>query len=208
MRKIKCLTLILALFLGFQAQAEVPDVTVNGAITSHYVWRGISQSGKLPAAQAGLDWSIGSPFTFDVGTWGSSISYGKGVELDLYGGLTYHFNDDANVRLGFLHYTYFNVLNFYEIPLSFGFCDFSAGYAYDPKNKNGYASLGWGRELFSGISGALSGGYSHFKSASSYFDFKVGASKEVLSVTVDASVTFVTRNVDSTYFVATLSKSM
>ena len=66
-----------------------PSVTwaVNGAVTSDYVFRGISQTGTYdPAVQGGVDlgYSIGY-----AGVWASNVKFGNGTdaEVDLYGGI-------------------------------------------------------------------------------------------------------------------------
>lgn len=66
-------------------------LTANVALTSNYVWRGVSQSADDPAIQGGADYVAD---TFYVGAWGSSVDPGStGVaggelELDLYAGFT------------------------------------------------------------------------------------------------------------------------
>ncbi|MBL8552031.1 MAG: hypothetical protein JNJ73_18740 [Hyphomonadaceae bacterium] len=58
----------------------------NVALTSDYVFRGVSQSDSDIAIQGGLDYSNG---IFYAGTWGSSIDLGYDgtIELDVYGGV-------------------------------------------------------------------------------------------------------------------------
>jgi uncharacterized protein (TIGR02001 family) len=67
-------------------------LTGNVALSSDYVFRGISQTGGKAALQGGLDYAHRSGFY--LGTWGSNVgwiedfqNYASGnVELDLYGG--------------------------------------------------------------------------------------------------------------------------
>lgn len=59
------------------------EVSANIALTTDYVFRGISLSGNDPAIQGGFDYSHG---IFYAGVWGSSLS--EGMELDLYAGVT------------------------------------------------------------------------------------------------------------------------
>jgi len=65
---------------GGAAQAEV---TANVALTTDYVFRGISLSDNGPAIQGGFDWSSE---TFYAGAWASNVT--EGLELDLYAGFT------------------------------------------------------------------------------------------------------------------------
>lgn len=73
------------------ANAEV-TFTGNVALTSDYVFRGISQTQSDPAIQGGMDATTG---IFYAGVWGSSLDFGSigglavdsGFELDLYAGV-------------------------------------------------------------------------------------------------------------------------
>jgi uncharacterized protein (TIGR02001 family) len=66
--------------------AGIPGLSANAALTSDYIFRGISQSAKRPAVSGGLDYSLGDS-GFAIGTWVSSINFGDGSDLewDLYG---------------------------------------------------------------------------------------------------------------------------
>jgi len=58
-------------------------VSANVALTSDYVFRGISLSGNDPAIQGGVDYTTDQWY---AGVWSSSLS--DGMELDLYAGFT------------------------------------------------------------------------------------------------------------------------
>jgi uncharacterized protein (TIGR02001 family) len=80
-------------------------VTVNGGLTTDYVFRGISQSDNDPAVFAGTDATYGM---FYAGFWGSSVASftsSSGLELDLYGGIKKTFNG-VDFDLGVIYYTY------------------------------------------------------------------------------------------------------
>src|SRR5215510_10921162 len=85
MRTIKK-TMSLALLAGAAALASAgaasAQVTANVALTTDYVFRGISLSDG-PAVQGGFDYS--SPLWY-AGVWGSSVN--EGTELNLYTGVT------------------------------------------------------------------------------------------------------------------------
>ena len=55
--------------------APVPDwaISYNFAVTSEYVFRGVSQSAEDPAVQAGVDVTYK---LFYVGIWGSGVEFG------------------------------------------------------------------------------------------------------------------------------------
>jgi uncharacterized protein (TIGR02001 family) len=67
------------------ANAEVA-FSGNIALTTDYVFRGISQTNTEPAVQGGFDASSG---IFYAGTWASSLSgyLASNIELDLYAGI-------------------------------------------------------------------------------------------------------------------------
>ncbi len=64
--------------------------SVNAAVTTDYIFRGISQSSESPAVSAGLDASYG---IFYVGFWGSNVDFDfpigvdANVEMDVYAGI-------------------------------------------------------------------------------------------------------------------------
>lgn len=85
------------------------SLTGNLGLVSDYRFRGISQSWKRPAVQAGLDYAHRSGFY--LGAWGSSVSgnsynNGSGLELDLYGGFKTTLAQDLTLDVGALAYLY------------------------------------------------------------------------------------------------------
>ena len=109
-------TLVLSGAVMAQAQAE-PDYTLSyniGAVTE-YRYRGISQTGKKPALQGGIDFAHKSGFY--LGTWASTIRWikdssndvasAKGrAEVDLYGGYKGRITDTFGFDVGGLQYWY------------------------------------------------------------------------------------------------------
>lgn len=82
------LSLVAALLAGSSLLAEEKksdlSISANMALTSNYVWRGMTQSNNGAATQAGLDLEYKGIY---LGTWGSSTNFGApGVEADLYAG--------------------------------------------------------------------------------------------------------------------------
>lgn len=82
------------------AHAESGTVSANIAMTSDYVFRGISLSDNGPAVQGGFDYATESYY---VGVWGSGIS--GGMELDLIAGVT-PTTGPVSWDLGFIAYFY------------------------------------------------------------------------------------------------------
>lgn len=87
---------------------DAPPVTGNVAVTSDYVFRGLSQTWGKPAIQGGGDYTAASGFA--AGTWASSISErsfpGAAMELDLYASYGRSFDRDWSWRAGVYGYVY------------------------------------------------------------------------------------------------------
>jgi len=93
------------------AGAAPPPFTLTGNLgaVSDYRFRGISQSYRRPAVQAGFDVTHASGFY--AGNWNSSVSgnsynNGAGVEADLYAGYRFEPVKDLNADIGVLTYVY------------------------------------------------------------------------------------------------------
>ena len=114
----------LAVTVAF-AQESKSDIGVsaNVAITSNYVWRGMTQTDNSPAIQGGFDIDYKGIY---AGVWGSNINFGddeSSMELDLYVGYS---NEIAGLTydLGYVQFTYPNdsdALNFGEAYLGLSY---------------------------------------------------------------------------------------
>jgi uncharacterized protein (TIGR02001 family) len=105
-----------AVLLGLAPAGDARAGTSGSiALTSDYVFRGISQNGQDPALQAGLDYA--SARGFYAGSWGSNISWlsdlgaagvpvSSSLELDVYGGHRGKLGDKLSFDLGALYYWY------------------------------------------------------------------------------------------------------
>jgi len=71
--------------IGVAGQARAQDVSWNAAVTSDYVFRGVSQTQENPAVSAGVDLTKGAVY---AGAWASNVDFGDDAdaEVDLYGG--------------------------------------------------------------------------------------------------------------------------
>lgn len=77
------------------------------AVTTDYVFRGVSQTDNGPAFQAGASYS--APFGLYAGVWGSNVDFGDGgpnFEVDYFVGWSKDLNDSWNLDLGVNRYTY------------------------------------------------------------------------------------------------------
>ena len=134
------ITLALALAAAVPAAAAVaPAATLSGSLTltSDYLFRGISQTDRKPALQAGLeyDWTNG----WYLGGWGSNVSWladgstpaqpvSNSLELDAYAGHRGSLGGDWSYDAGLYAYAY---------PGSY-----PHGYTH-PQTLEAYGSLGW-----------------------------------------------------------------
>ncbi|KRE88758.1 hypothetical protein ASG87_09320 [Frateuria sp. Soil773] len=88
--------------------APASPVTGNVAVTSDYMFRGLTQTWGRPAIQGGADYT--GPGGFAAGLWASSISErsypGGAMELDLYASYGRSIDDDWSWRAGVYGYVY------------------------------------------------------------------------------------------------------
>ncbi|HXZ67478.1 MAG TPA: TorF family putative porin [Alphaproteobacteria bacterium] len=143
----------LSVLLGIGTSALADDapeklspirVTANVDLTTDYVFRGVSQTGRGIAIQGGFDASDGWAY---VGTWASNVDFGAAapdanLELDLYGGIRPEIGA-TTFDFGFIYYKYPNArssdhLDYYEfyggVAEDFHFVQVAAKIFYTPNN--------------------------------------------------------------------------
>ncbi|MFT7003421.1 MAG: hypothetical protein ACJAWW_000768 [Sulfurimonas sp.] len=114
----------LAVTMGYSelSAAEV-EVSANVAMTSNYVWRGMTQTSNSPAVQGGFDLGYEG---FYLGTWGSNIDFGDdraSLEADLYLGYANEV-EKFSYDVGIIQFMYPNETdkyNFAEAYISLGY---------------------------------------------------------------------------------------
>lgn len=99
---------VLLCMLALSGAAIANDsVSGNLALTSDYLFRGLSQTWGEPALQGGVDWNAGR---LHVGAWASNVSRnsypGGGAELDLFGDVGLFQRGDWSMRAGLYGYLY------------------------------------------------------------------------------------------------------
>jgi uncharacterized protein (TIGR02001 family) len=100
--KLISVSLLTAATLAPTAQAEV---TANVALTTDYVWRGLSQNQEDPAIQGGFYYAHESGFY--AGVWAANVSFGDAsTESDLYAGWSKVFESGLGVDAGIIEYIY------------------------------------------------------------------------------------------------------
>lgn len=111
--------------VSFAQEAEAPaeeeadsPLSVSIAVTSDYVWRGVSQTDNKPAFQPSVTYT--APVGVYVGIWASNVDFGSGDpdwEVDGYVGYNVDFSDNINFDVMYNMYTYTGAseLNFGEL---------------------------------------------------------------------------------------------
>jgi len=96
---------------AYAAENSPHAVSANVALTTDYIYRGISQTSEDPAIQGGFDYSY-APFGFYLGIWASSLEFNAGssdaasIEIDWYGGFAGAFSNGISWDIGGLYYSY------------------------------------------------------------------------------------------------------
>ncbi len=169
------------------AQEKKPMIpgtfSANVALTSEYLYRGISQTDDRPALQGGFDYSVDlvKPVSAYLGIWGSNVDFSKteagstngaSVETDIVGGLKGTIGEKASWSLGFIYYGYpgsdgsFNY-DFWEatgsLGYDFGVASVTASLNYSPdffgaSGKAWYPKLAVGAPI-PGVEGLSFAGY-------------------------------------------------
>jgi len=121
------------------------DVSGNVAVTSDYVWRGVTQTDGDVAIQGGFDLAHKSGLY--VGNWNSNVV--GGIEMDLYGGVSNQmFGGPISYDVGYIKYLYPSQAtgNFEEVyaGLVGDGGDFTASFMWyhNPGNGGDYYDLG------------------------------------------------------------------
>jgi len=181
--------LLAAPAVSFAQEAEESNFSWNAGIVSDYVFRGVSQSSKDMAFQAGVDYAFGDS-GFYAGAWGSNVDFditgGPNIELDAYVGYNADLGDKFNIDLMLTRYTYHgsNIGNgdYNELITKLAMNDIATltvGYTNDYSNTGEnvtYVNLGNSWDL--GNEYSLNAGFGRtFADFGDYNDWNVGVSK-------------------------------
>lgn len=171
-------------------QTAAAEFSGNVALSTDYVWRGVSQTDNGAAISGGFDY--GHESGFYLGTWASNVEFGDdaNIELDVYGGFGGEFGGGVSYDVGIIHYGYPSEsgLDFEEVYVGLGYGPVSAKISHDFDNENTYYEAGVGHEV-GGVSLAAHIGHYDFDGGGEYTDWKLGISKDVMGVTLDLSYT-------------------
>lgn len=125
--KFTKLSLVAMLLIGSSAFAQEKksevNISANVAMTSNYVWRGMTQSDDSPAIQGGFDLDYKGLY---VGVWGSNVKFAgsdASMEFDAYAGYTNEISG-LTYDIGYIQYAYPNdskASNFGEAYIGLGY---------------------------------------------------------------------------------------
>lgn len=180
----------------------------NVTLASDYSFRGVSQTGLLPAIQGGVDYDLGNGFSF--GTWASNVNYDDGTsqELDLYVGFSTELNDSTSMSFTMIQLEYPGEgegYDYQEYAASLDMNDLSLGFVYSPSYVGvddwsfTYISVGYGTTLGENVSFSAAIGLSSADEIGndgddSYVDYSVGFSVPVSGL--DLGLTVVGTNLE------------
>jgi len=189
MKLIK-LSLVAALAATVTFATDFKDVGVsaNVAMTSNYVWRGMTQTDDNVATQGGFDLDYKGTY---IGIWGSGVNGGQ--EVDVYVGYANEI-DKLSYDLGFIQYAYPNQVeaaNFGEVYLGLGYdlevaslsAKYSLGVETDDTIPEDYIEVAVEAPVAEGFSVAAH--YGVYTNVGS--DYSVGVSKSLGKIDFDLS---------------------
>lgn len=191
-----------------EAEEEESNFSWNIALTSDYVFRGISQNDRKPALQGGLDYAFGDS-GFYVGTWGSNVDFGDGspdIEIDTYVGWNADVSDSLNLDIMLTRYNYFGAENGYgsidynELIGALTWNEmltFSAAYTNDYSNSgisSTYVNITGEWEVASAVTFTAGVGRSDFEDSDGYTDWTLGVSRDFGRV--NAALNYYDTNID------------
>lgn len=200
MKRVIVLTAAGFLLLGVGAPVQA-ELSANVALTSDYVWRGISQSDEDPAIQGGFDFTHQSGFY--AGAWGSNVDFNEtgesdpaDLELDIYAGFSSEFRNGMSWDVGVIRYMYPGAsadLDWTEVYVGAGYGGFSGSINYSndalASDEDGfYYNLGYEYGLPQGFGVHAGVGYYDVDDASgleSYAHYSLGVNKELGGVGFD-----------------------
>ncbi|WP_340694234.1 TorF family putative porin [Hyphomonas sp.] len=194
----------------------------NVAVTSDYVWRGVSQSNEDPAISGGFDYSNG---IFYAGTWASNVDFGDAsdtnLEADFYGGVASEFANGVTWDLGVIYYAYPDAddedLDFVELQAALGY-EFEGGVGvggavfWDPDNESVYIQGTAGYSFTEAFAADVSVGNYSFDGGGDYTNWSIGGTY-ALPIGIDVDLRYWGTDVDNVDIadervVLTLSKSL
>jgi uncharacterized protein (TIGR02001 family) len=224
-------TTAIAGLLAASGAASALELTGNVALTTDYIFRGISQTDGGPAIQGGFDADLGNGVY--AGVWGSNVDFksydeetdkyvstDESIEIDAYAGWATEVNG-VGVDVGYIHYAYptgDSAIDELYLGLSMGPASLTyyLGVDLGDKELGDYVDLGLDLGEYNGIAFSAHAGYYDLDSSAGgddYWDYKLAASTSMFSVDWELALTGTDENVGSgdaadDTVVLTVSKSL
>lgn len=186
--------------MAWESEDGAHSTSASVALSSEYIWRGISQTDGDPAISGSFDYAHSSGFY--AGTWASNYDFDDeaSAEIDIYAGFSGEFGDSGiGFDIGVLRYMFPGEdYNWNEVYGSLSYSIFTLGVAYSGDtlgtDEDGYYySLDAGYDLPMGFS--LYGGVGYYDADENtftagiddYSHYWVGVSKDLAGFTFDLS---------------------
>ena len=127
----KLLRFVVIALLSSFSWLQAAELESNVAMSSDYVWRGMTQTSEEPAISGGFD--IAGENGLYFGKWEANVEFGDGaaLELDWYAGYAGATEGGLSYDIGYLAFTYpgEDSLDFEEIYLGLGYSYFGVTYS-------------------------------------------------------------------------------
>ena len=190
------------------AEEDESNFSWNVAATTGYVFRGVSQTDRDPAFQAGVDYSFGDSGIY-VGAWGSNVDYGDGspdIEFDTYIGWNGDLSEDINLDVMLVRYNYFGEdddfghIDYNELVGALTWNEmltFTGAYTNDYSNSGEssfYFGIGGEWEIGNAFNLTAGVGHTDFEDSDGYNDWNLGINRDFGPV--NAALNYYDTNID------------
>ena len=133
-----------SIFLVISSYASATTISANVALSSDYIWRGITQTNGDMALSGGFDLEAGNGFYF--GTWASNANVGAAsLELDLYLGFAGEMAENMTYDIGYISVIYpgNDAADFEEAYIAFNFYGLNILYSDGQNNGPSYSEIAY-----------------------------------------------------------------
>ncbi len=174
--------------MAMTAPSLAIEVEGNAAVSSNYIWRGMTQTDDAAAVSGGFDLSTESGFY--AGTWASNIDFGDAAsyELDLYAGFAGELASGLSYDVGYIAYLYPDAgtsdYDFGEVYASLGYGPLSVTYSYQVDesadsyaNDSNYLSVDYEIPITEEFTASLHYGYYDIEASPEQTDYSLTLAK-------------------------------
>ena len=165
-----------SMFLLISSYASTVEISGNVALSSDYIWRGITQTNGEAAISGGFD--LAADNGFYLGTWASNASAGTAsMELDIYLGFSGEMAENMTYDIGYISVNYpgNDGADFEEAYIAFNFYGLNLLYSDGQNNGPSYSEIAYSVEAGPG---AVTVSYGEYENTGDNFlvgyDWNVG----------------------------------